>query len=150
MVPHCTLNKINTLPWPVVTVRLSPNLFLKPTCITSLYHPSPPSLNFRSLSQTWQTHSYLRLLPLLFSQCGALFSQLNYVSMQQTHNWGLQQGLPSITLFYWLHSLMSLRLSHPMCVLVQCLLSLEYSLHESNSCILGVLFPASQAVPGLW
>lgn len=65
---------------------------IKPQFIskTNLYHlslpPPPPSLNFRSLSQTWQTHSYLRLLPLLFSQCGALFSQLNYVSMQQTHN----------------------------------------------------------------
>lgn len=152
MVPHCTMNKINTLPWPAVTVRLSPYLFLKPTCITSLYHPSPPSLNFRSLSQTWQTHSYLKAST---SSVLSVWSSLlpTQLCLSAAETWLRTSARPSLSyavLFYLLHSLTSLRWSHPIWVLVQCLLSLEYSRRESNNCILGALFPASRAVPGLW
>ena len=152
MVPHCTWNKINTLPWPVVTIWLSLYLLLKPTCITSLYHPSPPSLNFRSPSQTCQTHSYLKASnssdP---SEWNSLPPTQLCLSAAETQL--RTSGRPSLhyaVLIYLLNPLTSLRWSHPVWVLVQCLLSLGYSLHESNNCILGALFPASRAVLGLW
>lgn len=134
MVFHCILNKI--LPWPTATIWVTSKVS---PCTTHLLSPIPPNLSSHSLSQICQIHFYLKVfLTLLFPQHGTLFLQFSCVSALLQHDWGLQEGLLSLTLLYFIYSShlnVSLKLSCFICLLVHCRLPLEHNLYYSNTLI---------------